>query len=136
MHRFDRLIQYSMLPDHPVGTAFDLHSRLLKMKSPGERDAVWTTLITELWLQESCTLRSLSEWVLKTDLSGLSIRSALPVARMLGWACAVSQENMRLKCMQALTKILASCPECTPIILDDFYYVMTRMLLKASLSQF
>lgn len=120
LHRFDRLIQYSMLPDHPVGTAFDLHSRLLKMKSPGERDAVWTTLITELWLQESCTLRSLSEWVLKTDLSGLSIRSALPVARMLGWACAVSQENMRLKCMQALTKILASCPECTPIILDDF----------------
>ena len=133
LSRVDRQILYALLPDHPIGSAFKLHNRLLKAKTPGERDEFWTILITDLWFQESCTLRSLSRWAVKTDITGISLKSALPAARLLAWSCAVSQERMRLECMQALTKIVANCPECAPLLLQDFLSCNDAYVVEAVL---
>lgn len=129
----DRQILYALLPDHPIGTAFKLHNILLNAENPGARDAFWTILITELWFKDSCTLRSLSQWAIKTDLSGISTKTALPAARLLAWACTVSQEKMRLESMQALTKVLTSCPECTPFLLNDFLLCNDAYVVEAVL---
>ena len=131
--KIDNQILYAMLPEHPVGKVLDLHNNLMNKETPGERDALWTTHITELWFQDHCSLRSLMQWAMKTDLKGVSINTALPAARLLLWSCAVSQKEMRLQAMQSLTIILANSPECGPLLLHDFLSCNDAYIVEALL---
>lgn len=131
--QLDELIRLSLIPRHPFALEHKLHPWLADMHSPGERDSVWSILLVELWQRESSCLKSILRWATEANLNEVVLEIALPIAKLLAWTCAVSQNSMRKAAIQGLTRILVACPTCLPKLLPDFLTVDDAYILEAVL---
>lgn len=129
----DELIRLALIPGHPFAMADGLHPRLLKADSPGARDAWWSIELVALWRNEGSTLCVLVRWASESALSGLHLNLAVPVAQLLAWTCAVSQQALREQATRGLTRVLVACPDALAVVLADFLAVNDDYVVESVL---
>ena len=129
----DELIRLALIPGHPFAMADGLHPRLLKAYSPGARDAWWSIELVALWRDEDSTLSVLVRWASESALSGLHLNLAVPVAQLLAWTCAVSQQALREQATRGLTRVLVACPDALDVLLADFLAVNDDYVVESVL---
>lgn len=129
----DELLALSLIPGHPFEMKTLLHPWLLRQDSPGARDACWTIHVIPLSLTETSTLSLILRWATEASLDGLRSDIALPAAQVLAWFATTSQQGMREKAMQGLTRLLAACPETVKDLLPDFLTVNDAYVVEAVL---
>lgn len=129
----DELIRLSLIPHHPFAMEHLLHPWLLRQESPGARDAEWSIELVPWWSDESSNLRLVVQWAQAAPITGVHPEVALPVARLLAWACATSQRGLRDAAIQGLTRVLAACPGVAAEFLPDFLAVNDAYVLESVL---
>ena len=130
----DELIRLALIPGHPFAMEYVLHPRLLRKRSVGARDASWSVNLVSLWRDDASNLSVLVRWASDSNLTGLHADIALPVARVLAWACAASQQTLREHATRGLTRSLVACPEVLTRVLADFLLVNDDYVLESVLT--
>lgn len=129
----DELIRLALIPGHPFAMAHGLHPFLLRCNSPGARDAVWSVELVSLWSDTTSSLSVLVRWASEAPLAGLHVDAAVPIAQVLAWTCATSQEGLREQATRGLTRVLVACPDGAAAILADFLSVNDDYVLESVL---
>ena len=129
----DYWIGLALIPTHPLGMAQVLHPFLKSKNGAGERDAIWSVNVAQLWRDEHSNLKRLVIWASNADLTGIDEEVALPAAQLLAWFCSVTQLGLRLSAIKGLTKLLAACPSTMKKFLPDFLQVNDAYVLEAVL---
>lgn len=129
----DELLALALIPEHPFEMGKVLHPWLLNQESPGSRDASWTIHIIPISLSETSVVNVVVRWVTEANLEGIRKEIALPAAQALAWLTTTSQQGMREKAMQGLTRLLVACPEVVKEFLPDFLTVNDAYVVEAVL---
>lgn len=129
----DELIRLALNPGHPFAMAQGLHPVLLRCASPGARDAVWSVELVSLWSDATSNLSVLVRWASEAPLAGLHPEMAVPVAQLLAWTCATSQQGLREQATRGLTRVLVACPDAAAEIAGDFLSVNDDYVLESAL---
>ncbi|WJV25486.1 MULTISPECIES: ATP-binding protein [Pseudomonas] len=130
----DELIRLALIPGHPFAMERYLHPRLQRMHCVGARDAFWTIRLTDPWFEEGSNLSGVVRWAKVSDLSGIDAGLALVSARLLAWASASSQQQLRDDAIRGLARILVACPSVLSVILDEFLHVNDDYILESVLA--
>jgi hypothetical protein len=129
----DELLTFSLIPGHPFAMGNILHPWLLNQESPGARDACWTIHLIPLYHSDNSTLSLIMQWAVEAKLDGLLPEIALPAAQILAWLSVTSQQEMREKAIQGLSRVVVACPEIAQDFLPDFLTVNDAYVVEAVL---
>ena len=132
-NQLDGLIRLSLIPEHPFGMERLLHPFLMSQKSLGARDAAWSIHLVPLWLDEESELHQVVVWACDAQLQGAQAAIALPIAQLLAWCCASSQNALRENATKGMTRLMAACPEVLEEMLADFLDIDDPYVLEAVL---
>lgn len=130
----DELIRLALIPGHPFALEHVLHPRLMRRRSVGARDAIWSVELASLWRDDGSNLSVLIRWASESNLTGLHADTALSAARLLAWVCATSQQTLREHATRGLTRVLVACPEVLAKTLSDFLAVNDDYVLESVLT--
>ena len=129
----NELIRFALIPGHPFAMEHIIHPWLLEQESPGARDAIWSVGIARMWPDETWTLGQLVKWARDAHLNGIHEEVALPVAQMLAWTCATSNNPLRHAAIKGLTRLLVASPAVLEKFLPDFLNVNDPYVLEGVL---
>lgn len=132
----DELIRLALIPGHPFAMEHVLHPRLLRKRTVGARDAIWSVELVSLWHDDASNLSIFVRWASESSLTGVHADIALRAARLLAWICATSQQTLREHATRGLTRVLVACPAVLAEVLSDFLpvnddYVLESVLIAA-----
>lgn len=132
--KLEYLIQLALIPGHPFDATAVIHPRLKRCKTPGERDAVWTINLPELWEEESSAIFITASWAATQNLAGIHRETAETIAILLAWCCTSSNSGLKDTATRGLCRLFKACQEIVKPILTEFEnvndaYVAESLLL-------
>lgn len=132
--KLEYLIQLALIPGHPFDVTAVIHPRLKKCKTPGERDAVWTINLPELWEEEISSVFIMASWSATQNLIGIRRETAETIAILMAWCCTSSNSGLKDTATRGLCRLFKACPEIVAPMLVEFEsvndaYVAESLLL-------